>query len=206
MSMGRAEQVAKRALDVAVAGAALVAASPLIAASAMAVRREMGSPVLFRQERPGLKGKPFQMLKLRTMLTPEQAGEHRDGARLTPLGEWLRATSIDELPTLWNVVKGDMSLVGPRPLLMQYLPLYSPEQARRHDVKPGLTGLAQVRGRNALTWEEKFASDVEYVDSQSLALDLKIIADSVRVVLDRTGISHGEAATMPEFMGSGDTA
>lgn len=202
MSMGPAQRLAKRALDITVAGGALLAASPVVAASAFAVRCQMGSPVLFRQERPGLNGQPFEMLKLRTMLTPEQAGKAGDDARLTPLGWWLRSTSIDELPTLWNVLKGDMSLVGPRPLLMQYLPLYSPEQARRHDVRPGLTGLAQVRGRNALSWEDKFAADVEYVNSQSLALDLRILVETVLVVFRRSGIAHEGAVTMPVFTGS----
>lgn len=202
MSMSQTQRLAKRALDLTVAGTALFVASPVIAVSSLAVRYQMGSPVFFRQQRPGLNGKPFEMVKLRTMLTPEQAGNMSDGARLTPLGSWLRTTSIDELPTLWNVLKGDMSLVGPRPLLMQYLPLYSAEQSRRHDVKPGLTGLAQVRGRNDLSWEEKFVADVEYVRAQSLTLDLRILAETIGVVVRMSGINHGSSPTMPPFGGN----
>lgn len=202
MTLSPWQRVVKRGVDIAVASVGLAVASPVIAASAVAVRATMGSPVFFRQQRPGLHGEPFEMVKLRTMLTEEQAGARGDAKRLTPLGAWLRETSIDELPALWNVLRGDMSLVGPRPLLMQYLPLYSPEQARRHDVRPGLTGLAQVRGRNALGWDEKFRHDVDYVDHQSLALDARILWETVLVVLRRDGITHGETATMPVFTGS----
>ena len=167
----------KRWMDVAVAGTALVVLAPFIAAIALAVRIATGSPVLFRQVRPGHLGHPFELVKFRTL----RPGTYPDGRplpiaqRLTPLGYFLRRTSLDELPELWNIVKGDMSLVGPRPLLMQYLSLYTPEQARRHEVRPGLTGLAQVSGRNILTWPERFALDVWYVDNWSLGLDLKII-------------------------------
>ncbi len=190
--------LAKRLLDVAVSGAALIAAAPLLGAIAVAVRASMGAPVLFRQQRPGLGGKPFTILKFRTM----KSGPGSDAERLTRVGQLLRATSLDELPELWNVLRGDMSLVGPRPLLMQYLPRYSPEQARRHDVKPGVTGWAQVNGRNALDWDQKFALDLWYVEHRSLALDVSILARTVLTILRRDGISHGTDATMPEFMGN----
>lgn len=161
------------------------------------------TPVLFRQERPGLHGEPFEMVKFRTMLAPDPArGLVDDADRLTRLGRVLRATSLDELPSLWNIVRGDMSLVGPRPLLMRYLPRYSPEQARRHDVRPGLTGLAQVSGRNALTWERKFELDVEYVEHHTLRGDLRILLATVAKVLRRDGIAAEDSVTMPEFMGS----
>jgi sugar transferase EpsL len=182
---------------VATAGAALVAAAPVLAAVAAAVRATMGPPILFRQQRPGLGGRPFTIYKFRTM----RDGPGTDAERLTRLGRLLRATSLDELPELWNVVRGDMSLVGPRPLLMKYLPLYSPDQARRHDVKPGITGWAAIHGRNALSWDDKLALDVWYVDHASLALDLQILARTVAIVLRRDGISHAGAATMPEFTG-----
>lgn len=201
--MSRAGRAAKRAMDVAASGVVLALASPVVAASMVAVRCTMGKPVLFRQPRPGVGGQPFELIKLRTMLTPEQARASADADRLTPLGKWLRATSIDELPTLWNVLRGDMSLVGPRPLLMEYLPLYTPEQARRHEVKPGITGLAQVNGRNSLSWDEKFDMDVSYVERQSLLLDLAILRDTVRTVTRREGISHQGEATMPRFQGRG---
>lgn len=193
----------KRCLDIVVGGAALVASLPLQALVAVLVRVRMGPPVLFRQRRPGLHGRLFEMVKFRTMVdAPDGENHPRDDAeRLTPLGEFLRATSLDELPTLWNVVRGDMSLVGPRPLLVAYLDRYTPEQARRHDVRPGITGLAQVSGRNALTWEEKFRLDVEYVERRSLALDLAILGRTVLRVLRREGISAEGAATMPEFRG-----
>jgi lipopolysaccharide/colanic/teichoic acid biosynthesis glycosyltransferase len=190
----------KRAIDIAVASGALVVAAPLLVALALAVRGTMGRPVLFRQRRLGHRGRIFTLLKLRTM-RPARAGEP-DGARLTRLGRFLRAWSLDELPQLWNVVRGDMSLVGPRPLLPEYLPRYTPEQARRHEVRPGLTGLAQVSGRNGLTWEEKFALDVRYVDEQSLSLDVHILWRTVVAVLLRRGVSAAGHATMPEFMGS----
>ncbi|HEX2762677.1 MAG TPA: sugar transferase [Allosphingosinicella sp.] len=197
---------AKRLLDIFVSATALVLLSPLLLAVAAAVRIALGSPVLFRQLRPGLKGAPFELIKFRTM-RPDAAGKGvaSDAQRLTPLGRALRATSIDELPELWNVLRGDMSLVGPRPLLMQYLKRYSPEQARRHEVKPGLTGWAQVNGRNAVGWDEKFALDVWYVDHCSLLLDLKILAMTLAVVFRRSGIAGAGAATMNEFMGP-DTA
>jgi lipopolysaccharide/colanic/teichoic acid biosynthesis glycosyltransferase len=173
------------------------------------VRRKLGSPVFFRQVRPGLRGKPFEMVKFRTM-TDERGPDGAllaDAQRLTAFGRFLRATSLDELPELWNVLKGDMSLVGPRPLLMEYLPLYSPEQARRHEVRPGVTGWAQVNGRNALSWEEKFKLDVWYVDHQGVLLDIKILWLTVKKVLVREGISAAGEATMPKFVGqinSGD--
>lgn len=194
---------AKRALDLAVSVPIFVATLPFQLAAAAAIRVTMGAPILFEQRRPGLDGEIFVMKKFRTMLTPEQAGpDADDAARLTRVGRWLRSTSIDELPTLWNVVKGDMSLVGPRPLLEQYLDRYTPEQARRHEVKPGITGLAQMVGRNGLSWEEKFTLDVEYVDGRSFLGDLKIIVGTIMPVLTRKGISSADSATMTEFMGS----
>lgn len=177
---------------------------PVLGTAAILVRFKLGSPVFFRQRRPGLHGRIFEMVKFRTMTDQRDArGELLpDAVRLTPFGKFLRATSLDELPELWNVLRGDMSLVGPRPLLVQYLDRYSPRQARRHDVRPGLTGLAQVMGRNALSWEEKFEWDVRYVETQSLWLDLKILFLTVKAVFGRTGISAAGEATMPEFMGS----
>lgn len=172
------------------------------------VRRKLGSPVFFRQVRPGLHGKPFEMVKFRTM-TSECGPDGQllpDAVRLTPFGRFLRATSLDELPEFWNVLKGDMSLVGPRPLLMEYLPLYTPEQARRHDVRPGITGWAQVNGRNAISWEDKFRLDVWYVDHQSLWLDVRILWMTVKKVLVRDGISAAGEATMPRFTGSKPSA
>jgi lipopolysaccharide/colanic/teichoic acid biosynthesis glycosyltransferase len=183
--------------------ALLMLAIPLLAIIWL-VRRKLGSPVFFRQTRPGLKGEPFQMIKLRTM-TDERGPDGQplpDKDRLTPFGCWLRASSLDELPELWNVFKGEMSLVGPRPLLMEYLPLYTTEQARRHEVRPGITGWAQVNGRNAISWEEKFKLDVWYVENQSLLLDLKILWLTFRKVLIRDGISAEDDATMPKFTGS----
>ncbi|EHN63231.1 sugar transferase [Comamonas testosteroni] len=168
------------------------------------IRRKLGSPVFFRQLRPGLHGKPFEMVKLRTM-TDERGPDGQllpDAARLTSFGRFLRSTSLDELPELWNVLKGDMSLVGPRPLLMEYMPLYTPEQARRHEARPGVTGWAQVNGRNAISWEEKFELDVWYVDHQSLWLDIKILWLTVKKVLVRDGISAAGEATMSKFTGS----
>ncbi|QDL39135.1 sugar transferase [Rhodoferax sediminis] len=168
------------------------------------VRRKLGSPVFFRQIRPGLHGRPFRMVKFRTMT--DACGPDGqllpDADRLTAFGRFLRATSLDELPELWNVLRGDMSLVGPRPLLMEYLPLYSPEQARRHEVRPGITGWAQVNGRNALSWDDKFKLDVWYVDHRTLSLDVKILWRTVRKVLVRDGISAAGEATMPRFTGS----
>jgi len=167
------------------------------------VQRKLGSPVFFRQVRPGLNGQPFKMVKFRTM-TDARGPDGQllpDSVRLTPFGRWLRATSLDELPELWNALKGDMSLVGPRPLLMEYLPLYTPEQARRHEVRPGVTGWAQVNGRNAISWEDKFKLDLWYVDHRSLWLDIKILWLTVKKVLLRDGISAQGEATMPKFTG-----
>jgi lipopolysaccharide/colanic/teichoic acid biosynthesis glycosyltransferase len=173
---------------------------------ALQVRRKLGSPLLFKQTRPGLHGKPFKMVKFRTMTD----ARNKDGTlssdteRLTPFGRWLRASSLDELPELWNVLRGDMSLVGPRPLLMEYLPLYSTEQARRHNMRPGITGWAQVNGRNAISWEEKFKLDVWYIDNQSFWLDIKILWLTVKKILIRDGISAEGEATMPKFTGKRD--
>lgn len=199
-------QPAKRAVDVLLASAALVAGAPLLAGVAVAVRIGIGSPVLFRQRRPGLGGRPFLLVKFRTMTDARgpDGDPLPDEVRLTQLGRLLRATSLDELPELWNVLRGDMSLVGPRPLLMEYLDRYTPEQARRHEVRPGLTGWAAVNGRNALTWEQKFALDVWYVDNWSLALDARILAGTVWAVLRREGISAEGSATMPAFVGSAE--
>jgi lipopolysaccharide/colanic/teichoic acid biosynthesis glycosyltransferase len=192
----------KRGIDVAGALALLVATSPLLLVAAIAIRRTMGSPVLFRQARTGRGGRTFTLLKLRTMTNAGAGDLSRDAQRLTPLGRFLRATSVDELPQLWNVLRGDMSLVGPRPLLPSYLPRYSPAQARRHEVLPGLTGLAQVNGRNALSWEEKFALDVRYVDTWSLALDLSILRQTVVTLVRGRGVSADGHVTMPEFLGT----
>lgn len=193
----------KRALDIAVSAIALVLLAPILLAVAIAIALNMGWPVLFRQLRPGLGGRPFTLIKFRTMrdATGKDGQPLPDHERLTRFGQFLRATSIDELPELWNILRGEMSLVGPRPLLMDYLALYSPEQARRHDVRPGLTGYAQVRGRNALTWPEKFALDTWYVDNQTLLLDLRIIAETAYKVIRRDGISAAGEATMPRFTG-----
>lgn len=189
----------KRALDLALSVPALVASLPIQAVLALTVRMRLGRPVLFVQPRPGRNAVPFKLLKFRTMLTPEQAsGRGADSDRMTPLGTWLRRTSLDELPSLWNVVRGDMSLVGPRPLLMHYLPHYSAAQARRHEVRPGLTGLAQVNGRNEMSWPERLALDVRYVDARSPTLDLLILLRTLLPVLLQRGISaHGEATMTP---------
>ena len=180
----------------------LVLAMPLLVLG-WQVRRKLGSPVLFTQVRPGLHGQSFRMVKFRTMTDTRDASGALlpDAQRLTPFGRWLRASSLDELPELWNVLRGEMSLVGPRPLLMEYLPLYSPEEARRHEVRPGITGWAQVNGRNAISWADKFALDVWYVDNRSLWLDLRILWLTVRKVLVRDGISAAGEATMPKFVG-----
>lgn len=193
----------KRLLDVVVAGVALVVLSPVLLAVWLAVRRRLGAPALFRQTRPGLRGRPFEMIKFRTMrdAVDPDGRPLPDGERLTPFGRWLRATSLDELPELWNVLRGDMSLVGPRPLLMEYLPLYTPEQARRHEVRPGVTGWAQVNGRNAVSWDKKFELDVWYVDRHNLWLDLKIIALTLLRIIRRDGISAPGSATMERFRG-----
>jgi lipopolysaccharide/colanic/teichoic acid biosynthesis glycosyltransferase len=193
----------KRALDLGGALAVGALFLPLGLALAGLVRLRLGSPVLFRHLRPGLGGEPFTLLKLRTMrdLRDEHGELLPDEVRLTPLGRFLRRTSLDELPELWNVLRGDMSLVGPRPLLLEYLPRYSRDQARRHEVRPGITGWAQVHGRNALTWGEKFDLDVWYVDHLSLGLDLRILLRTPRAVLGREGISAEGHATMPKFEG-----
>lgn len=194
----------KRAFDVVASAIALILLSPVIAIVAWQIRRKLGSPVLFRQVRPGLHGKPFEMIKFRTMrdAADAQGNPLPDSERMTPLGSFLRSSSLDELPELWNVLKGDMSLVGPRPLLMDYLPLYSPEQCRRHEARPGVTGWAQINGRNALSWEEKFKLDVWYVDNRSFWLDLKIIFLTVKKVVVRDGISAEGEVTMSKFTGS----
>lgn len=203
MNMGtRVHDIAQRAVDVFVAVVGLALLSPLLLILAMLVGMALGRPVLFRQPRPGRHGRPFTLAKFRTMLDVDpERGLVSDSDRMTKLGRLLRATSLDELPTLWNVLRGDMSLVGPRPLLLHYLERYTPEQARRHLVRPGVTGLAQVRGRNALSWEDKFALDVWYVDNRSLPLNARICAETVLTVLRRDGISAAGVVTMPEFMG-----
>lgn len=193
----------KRFFDIVIAALALLLLAIPLLALIWQVRRKLGSPVFFRQTRPGRHGRPFQMVKFRTM-TDAKGPDGRllpDAERLTPFGRFLRSTSLDELPELFNVLKGDMSLVGPRPLLMEYLPLYTPEQSRRHDVRPGITGWAQVNGRNALSWEEKFKLDGWYVDHRSLWLDVKILWLTVRKVLVREGISADGEATMSKFTG-----
>lgn len=194
----------KRLIDVGMTVIALALAWPVLLGLAVLVRIKHGPPILFRQTRPGLHGRPFRLIKFRTMRSAfdAQGRPLPDAERLTRLGRWLRATSLDELPELWNVLRGDMSLVGPRPLLMEYLPLYSAEQARRHEVRPGITGWAQVNGRNSLSWEEKFELDVWYVEHQSLWLDIKIMAFTIRKVLLREGISAQGEDTMPRFTGS----
>lgn len=193
--------VAKRALDATVAGAGLVVAAPLMAGISAAILATMGRPVFFIQDRPGFRGRIFRMVKFRTMAnaSSSRVDPERDALRLTPLGRFLRETSLDELPELWNVLRGEMSLVGPRPLIVAYLERYTPEQARRHDVLPGLTGWAQINGRNATTWEERFANDLYYVDHWSLGLDLRILARTAGAVLFKKGISHEGHASMPEY-------
>jgi lipopolysaccharide/colanic/teichoic acid biosynthesis glycosyltransferase len=194
----------KRCFDFCAAAVALVLLAVPLFVLAVLVRVRLGKPVLFSQVRPGMHGKPFRMIKFRTM-TDERGPDGAllpDADRLTRFGRFMRASSLDELPELWNVLKGDMSLVGPRPLLVDYLPLYSPEQARRHEVRPGITGWAQVNGRNALSWEDRFALDVWYVDHQSLALDVRILWLTVRKVLVREGISAAGEATMSRFTGT----
>lgn len=199
----RAQRVIKRGIDIAASAAGLIVLSPVMGATALAVRLSMGKPVLFRQERPGQDGEPFNILKFRTMhhINPAK-GLVDDASRLTEVGKFFRSTSLDELPELFNVLRGDMSLVGPRPLRMKYLERYSPRQARRHEVPPGITGLAQVSGRNGITWEERFEYDVQYVDNWSLLLDAKILLDTILVVLRREGISEEGQVTMTEFTGS----
>jgi sugar transferase EpsL len=188
----------KRAIDLAVALSAGTLLLPLILVIALAIRITMGAPVLFRQRRIGRGERPFTIYKFRTMT----AGEAADAERLTPLGRFLRRSSLDELPQLWNVLRGEMSLVGPRPLLPQYLPRYTARQRRRHEVTPGITGWAQVHGRNQVGWEDRFELDIWYVEHASLALDLRILWLTARQVLHSSGVSHGEHATMPEFQGT----
>lgn len=197
--------MAKRVVDILGSGVGLLLLSPVVLVVALLIWLRMGRPVFFRQTRPGLHGRPFQMIKFRTMRNALDASGNPlpDAERLTRLGRFLRSTSLDELPELWNVLKGEMSLVGPRPLLMEYLPLYSPEQARRHDVHPGVTGWAQINGRNAISWDEKFALDVWYVDNRTIWLDLRIIWLTIRKVVKREGISAAREATMPKFTGPG---
>lgn len=194
----------KRLLDISSAIVGLALLSPVFLFVAWKIKRNLGSPIFFTQIRPGLNGKPFKMIKFRTMrdAMDENSQVLSDAERLTPFGTWLRSTSLDELPELWNVLKGDMSLVGPRPLLMEYLPLYNAEQKRRHEVRPGITGWAQINGRNAISWEEKFKLDVWYVDNQSLWADIKVLFLTVKKVLIREGISAADDATMPVFKGS----
>jgi sugar transferase EpsL len=191
----------KRTLDILVSSILLLLALPLMLLIACYVMRRMGRPVLFKQARPGLHHKPFNMIKFRTMMDVSKAPHLSDEERITRFGHFLRKTSLDELPELWNVLKGEMSLVGPRPLLMDYLPLYTQEQARRHEVRPGMTGWAQVNGRNALTWKEKFALDVWYVDNQAFKLDIKILLLTLTCVLKREGIDAPGGAVMPMFLG-----
>jgi lipopolysaccharide/colanic/teichoic acid biosynthesis glycosyltransferase len=199
--MARRADSLRRALDVVVAGTLLVLCAPVLGLAVLAVRVGLGKPVLYRQKRAGRDGIPFELVKLRTMLpeTPGDAGPDSDRQRLNPLGRFLRATSIDELPSLMSVVRGDMSIVGPRPLPVRYLTRYSARHARRHEVRPGLTGWAQVNGRNALEWEERLDLDVWYVEHRSVLLDLRIMLRTVAVVLSASGISHGQHATMPEM-------
>lgn len=194
----------KRLLDIVIASSALVLLSPVYALVAYKVKKNLGSPVLFRQVRPGLHGKPFEMVKFRTMkdALDVEGNPLPDSERLTPFGKMLRATSLDEMPELWNVIKGDMSIVGPRPLLMEYLPLYNREQAKRHNVRPGITGHAQVNGRNAISWEKKFELDTWYVENQSLWLDFKIMLKTVKKVIAKDDISAEGEATMTKFTGT----
>lgn len=195
----------KRLLDIIIASIALILLSPLYAFVAYKVKKNLGSPVLFRQVRPGLHGKPFEMIKFRSMkdAVDAQGNPLPDSERLTPFGQMLRSTSLDEMPELWNVIKGDMSIVGPRPLLMEYLPLYSPEQAKRHDVRPGMTGHAQVNGRNAIGWDEKFAMDTWYAENHTIWLDFKIMLKTIKVVFIRENVNDESGHSMPKFKGNG---
>ncbi|MFL0427311.1 sugar transferase [Moraxella sp. 179-F 1C4 NHS] len=197
----------KRAFDIAASTSALVVLSPVLAITAYKVKKELGSPVLFRQTRPGLHGKPFEMIKFRTMkdATDKEGNALPDSERLTEFGKKLRASSLDELPELWNVLKGDMSLVGPRPLLMEYLPLYSAEQAKRHNVRPGVTGYAQVNGRNSLSWEDKFKLDTWYVEHQSFWLDMKILLKTIGKVVKAEDINADNHVTVENFRGNSAT-
>ena len=203
--LGSRQDRAKRIFDVAVAASLLFLLSPLLAALALVIGLRLGWPVLYRQQRPGLGGEAFTIYKFRTMVSE---ATDADGNRIPsihrtpPWAHRIRALSLDELPELWNVLKGDMSLVGPRPLMMHYLPRYSEEQARRHEVRPGITGLAQISGRNAITWEQRFALDVEYVDGHDLGMDVDILVRTVATVLSREGVRHSDQMDMPEFMGT----
>ncbi|WP_180175564.1 sugar transferase [Acinetobacter sp. YH12025] len=196
----------KRLLDIVIASSALVLLSPVYAFVAYKVRKNLGSPVLFRQVRPGLNGKPFEMIKFRSMkdAVDAQGDSLPDSERLTPFGQMLRSSSLDEMPELWNVIKGEMSIVGPRPLLMEYLPLYNEQQAKRHNVRPGITGYAQVNGRNAISWEKKFELDTWYVENRSLWLDFKIMLKTVQKVLSKDDISAEGEATMSKFTGTSE--
>lgn len=197
-------RLGKRCFDLALSGVALLILAPILVAIALVVRLRLGTPVFFRQQRPGQYGQPFTLIKFRTMTNARDAEDHLlpDAQRLPPLGRFLRSTSLDELPELWNVLTGDMSLVGPRPLLMRYLERYTPEQARRHDVRPGITGWAQINGRNTLSWTEKFDLDIWYIDNLSLSLDLKIIMLTAVRIIQRSGINASDHVTMPEFTGA----
>lgn len=201
---GPYERFIKRPLDAFLATGALIVLSPVLLVTALLVRVKLGSPVLFKQDRPGRDGKIFKLYKFRTMLPPKDGviDPSQDAARLTSFGKKLRSTSLDELPELFNMIKGDMAVVGPRPLLVQYLPRYNAHQARRHEVRPGFTGLAQVHGRNSISWEEKFNWDVKYVDQITFMGDVKIVLDTLRTVLKREGISSETSSTMEEFMGT----
>lgn len=194
----------KRILDITIASTALILLSPVYLIVAHKVKKNLGSPVLFRQVRPGLHGKPFEMIKFRTMkdALDTDGNPLPDSERLTPFGKMLRTTSLDEMPELWNVIKGDMSIVGPRPLLMEYLPLYNEQQAKRHNVRPGITGYAQVNGRNAISWEKKFELDTWYVENQSLWLDFKIMLKTIKKVIAKDDISAEGEATMSKFTGT----
>ena len=202
--MNKVLKMLKRFLDIIIASTALLVLSPLYFYIAHKVKKNLGSPVLFRQVRPGLHGKPFEMIKFRTMTDERDAQGNLlpNEDRLPKFGKMLRATSLDEMPELWNVIKGDMSIVGPRPLLMEYLPLYNEEQAKRHNVRPGMTGHAQVNGRNAISWEKKFELDVWYVENQSIWLDFKIMLQTVKKVLIKEGINQSEEVTMTKFTGN----
>jgi len=196
----------KRAFDFSVAGLSIVVLAPLLAVVALLVFLKLGAPVLYRQVRPGLHAKPFELFKFRSMLDAfdEDGKPFPNDQRITPFGQTLRSLSLDELPELWNILKGDMSFVGPRPLLMDYLPLYDERQSRRHEVRPGLTGWSQVNGRNSISWEEKFEFDIWYVENASFGLDIKIILMTIMKVLRREGISHEGDVAMPRFRGSGN--